>query len=556
MTRSITQRLAPLATAGAVAAFAATLTRHHPDPSTAAESAFLAWLAACALGALAVSRHAAPTVVGGGLLLTLVLCLPAADGTRGALAVLLLVATVGAATWRLARREALAPADFAALALAWQCLLRSDRFLAGGLEPRSLVWLVALPLTAAAAGWWFARRRGRIAALMLLAAVAVVAPGFGVVPVAVLVLVAALYGENGRSLQAAAIASLAAIIAIGRLPAVAPAVLVLAAALALRGTRLGTWLPWLGALAWSLTGGGAPAIDPFGASGSAWLLIVLPALLLAPAATRPLALAALALALGYRSETATAAMAPAFALAALALPGSAGSSRRFEPAAQAGWGLAVLAFVALRTSYPWLRPPLVGGSAWEFVAATLGAVGWPFVLLALAVATIAGTTRALGRTLPRWCAVLALLAFCLLAAARQPRALTADAVLLTEQQPSWRDTRPREVRELVVDSFLNRAEGLRAGEPVAHLILSGVGGRRRLTLNNTAETADWAAQRLGLAVAPPPWLHWFSGDGTLARRFRTTWRFEEPLVIHQLEVIRDPALPSEVAVALTTLEAR
>ncbi len=552
MTRPLTQRLAQFATAGAVTAFASGLARHHPDGSTAAESGFLALVLGITLGALALSGRTASAVVPGGVLIALALCLPAAEGTRGALVMALLVATVGFATWRIVAGEP-RPAflDIAALAIAWQCLLRSARLLEWqGYSPRSMVWLLGLPLAAAVAAWWLGRRHGGLNVLVLLAALATLAPGLGVVPVAVLVVVAALTGEHGRSWQAAAVATGAAVVAIGWMPPVAPAMLVLVAALALRHVGRGAWLPAAGALGWALvtiiaTGGSFNAI-----AGLGWLLLTLPLVALSPPATRPLALAALALALTHGSAAEPALLAPAWALAALALP-----IERSSRGLQAGWSLALLAFVAVSASYPWLRRPLG-----EWLAGTdLLVLGVSALVLGVAVVYAAQKRPAA----QLWSTALVLFGLILaIAVQRRPQRLNIEPIVLTVGNQTWEADAPEgAVRALEVGSLVNGSQTLSPGQPIAYLLLETVGGGRQWqALRYGRDTADWAARRhveQGQTPSfPPPWLTWFGGDGSLAQRYRGEWQLASPLALEHIGLVRAKELAPEVEITILSVAAR
>lgn len=553
MTRPITQRLAQLATAGAVAAFAWSLAHHHPDPSTAAESGFLALLLGITLTALALSSRTAPAVVPGGALIALALCLPAAEGTRGALVMVLLVATVAFATWRtLAVGGRVAFLDFAALAIAWQGIARSERlFEWQGISSHSLIWLLAFPLAAAAAAWWHSRSHGGTNTLILLAAICTLAPGLGVVTVAVLVATAALTGERGRSWQAAAVAAGACVVALWWLPAVGPALLVLVAVLALRHFPVGAWLPVAGALAWAVativaTGGSFQALG--------WLLLALPLAALAPAATRTLLLAALALALAHGPGAEPTLLAPALALAVLAMPRER-SARRL----QAGWSLTLLAFASVTAAYPWLRHPLA--------EPTPGL--WPLALGAGAVALgyLVVQRAAQWRAIPLWRTAMVLLGvIALIAAWRQPQRHNVEPIVLTSEQDTWESVPAAgTLGTLTVDSLLSGGHALRPGQPVAYLLLTAAGGsQQRLVLRYGQHTADWSARRQRPVAGEhalqmpsvPPWLTWYAGAGSLAQRYRATWRLDQPVAAERLALVRAHDLAPEVELTILSVATR
>lgn len=311
MTRQLPLRLAQLATALALVFFAASVARHHPDAATAAEARFLAVLAGIVLLALSISARFAPAVVASGPLIALALFLPAAEGSRGALIGVILVVAVGWSTWRTFIGVDLPRlTDAAAVALAWQALARGERMLTLELTPGTAVSLLALPLAAAAATVWLARDHGAARALVALSALLLLIPGTGVVPVAVLALLAAGAGGRASSLPNAALIVATSAVAISRLPAAGVPVLILVGALAL-GQRAGwRWLPVAGAGVWALTQWLPTQWPPPSMAHAAWLGFALPAAFLTTRDRWPFAAAGLSLALAYGGGE-PAALAPA-----------------------------------------------------------------------------------------------------------------------------------------------------------------------------------------------------------------------------------------------------
>ncbi len=172
----------PLAALAAIAGFAA----FEADPTAGAESAYLGWLAAAVL--LAVAALAPPPAaelgLGAALVTAAVWALPAGPG-RGAAVLALLVAVLGVATGRRLLRP-LRPslgshaAVAAALCFGWQVLLRGELLFAPGHGLRPWAALLALPLAAGAALALLWRRHGAVPALSAATVAAVLAPGWTV----------------------------------------------------------------------------------------------------------------------------------------------------------------------------------------------------------------------------------------------------------------------------------------------------------------------------------------------------------------------------------------
>ena len=540
MTRHLAPRLASIATALALLSFAASVARHHPDAATATETGLLALLAGLVLGALALGSRTAPAVVTAGSLVGMALVMPAADGSRGALVAVVLVAAAAWSAWRTFRDDRPPGVlDVAAVAIAWQALLRCERLLDAwpegrfGAEPA--VWLLALPLAAAAAAAWIARHQGPARALIALAALLLLVPGAGVVPVAVLVVLAAAAGGRPRAPVDAAFLVAACVVAIGRLPEVALPLLVLVAAVALGGRAGWRWLPAAGAATLAVARG--PDVlahlgwDGLGWAHLGWLALALPAAFSLARERWPLAAAGLALALAH-SGGEPAALAPAVALLLLAVPEELPRERW-----QAGWSLALLGWVAILACYPWLRRPVLDLPS--------HVAGWPVAALAaaaIALAAVGGHPGRLSRAVGGGLVPAALGAGALL---RPPLTLLPrDAVTLTAERTFWtRRLDGRPLRRLTLDSFLAESGGLAPGAEVATVrLLDGRGGRRELVIRQGEHTADWAAPQLGPAAAPPPWIVWLAADGSRAWRYRAVWSFDAPLAPERITIVRHGSL--------------
>jgi hypothetical protein len=544
MTRQLPLRLAQVATALALVFFAASVARHHPDAATAAEARFLVVLVGLVLLALSLGARCAPAVVASGPLVALALFLPAAEGSRGALIGLILVAAVAWCTWRSFMAESTPRlADAAAVALAWQALARGERMLALDLTPATLVWLLALPLAAAAASTWLAREHGGGRALIALSSLLVLIPGAGIVPVAVLALLAA--GASGRAsaLPNALVIVAASTLAILRLPAVGLPVLILVGALALGRRAVWRWLPATVAALWALS-----LWPPPSTTHVAWLALALPAAFWTARDRWPLVAAALALALAYGAGE-PAALAPAVGLLALAVGPSPARERW-----QAGWSLVALGVVALLAGYPWLRQPVLELSS--------HLAGWPVIALVLPAIALVALAGSESRR-PRWARaaasglVLAFLAACAFLLPGRTM-LRGEPVTLTAESATWSsplDGKP--VRRLTLDTFLTDGADLDSGLEVATVRLSSADGAARdLVLRIGEHTADWSSHRRDRAAAPRPWITWLAAGGARAQRYRTIWRLETPLPASRIEIRRHADLGEAPQLAVLWVGAR
>jgi SAM-dependent methyltransferase len=152
MTHPTTHSLARLLAAAGVIVLGRTLTAHHPDPATAAESGFLTLWAGGVLGSLVLCSRATGAVVAASLWCAVAFGLPGAAGTRGALVAAALVAVASWSTWRsLAGEGAVRWGDALGLAFAWQALLRGVELAAGPSTLETVIDLAGPPILLAAA---------------------------------------------------------------------------------------------------------------------------------------------------------------------------------------------------------------------------------------------------------------------------------------------------------------------------------------------------------------------------------------------------------------------
>jgi hypothetical protein len=314
-----------------------------------------------------------------------------------------------------------------ALCFGWQTLLRGELWLAPGHAARPWAALVVLPVVAGVALALLWRHRGALPALAAAGAAAVLAPGWTVATTLALVALAggdslatagaATAGGDRRAAdqhngdlsgrwpaavrRAAAVATLLAPVAwqprSGWAAALAGLALArpgMAAGLALPLAILtrGLALPAFGAL-------GAAASWRQGASGIAWLVMLVPAALLAAPRPGRRAFVAVAALLAFATPWLPdrSALAAPLALAALALPGEGAAAGLASV-----WSAAVVAGTALLASYPWLRRDpaaealaLLGARPGLLLAA---AIGGATLLLG---AGIGLALRRRGRLLPR-----------------------------------------------------------------------------------------------------------------------------------------------------------
>jgi hypothetical protein len=509
-----------------------------------------------------------------------------------------------------------------ALCFGCQVLLRGELLFAPGRALRPWVALLVLPIAAGAALAQLWRRRGTVPALAAAAAVAMLAPGWTVATTLAMVALAggdSLLGKDaataggrwwfrripasadrGAESKAGALAPgetrqperTAAALATGarrslldraRLAAGVAALLLPVAweprsgwAAALAGLAL--WRPGLAAgvalplaalmRGAALAGVGLPGVLAAhaswreGAAGLAWLVILVPAALVAARQPRSRALLAGAALLAFATPwlpDRTALAAP-IALAALALPATGTAA-----GLAAVWSAAILFGTALLASYPWLRPDalgdaiaLLGRGAGPRLAAMIGGAALlvagavELALRRLAAArpvesggaeetpvsegaapaqpsaateepvriagklsfhaaaashAIGGSPAAARRTRIAAMAAGAVLLMALVGpqVVSPGMALLAagDAVLLDRAHPSWYlDLGPRRSRALMLQTSLIHAADLAGGTPVARVRLLGTGAPPvELLLRAGDDTGEWAARRPDVAAA-------------------------------------------------------
>ena len=551
--------LVPLAALAAMASLAA----HEMNPAGAAESAYLAVLAAAALLPIAFLAPwpAYEVGVGATLITAAVWVLPPGPG-RGAAVGALLVAALAVA----AGRALLSPVSdceslrFIPLALGIQVLLRGDLFLAPPPPLRMAVALVVLPVVAGVALALLARRHGMALALIAGGTAVALAPGFNVASTAGLVALAAgdflARRETGALAKGAAWIALLAPIAWAPGPGIAAAV-----------CGLALWRPKIGLGIAVLAAGGLAVYLHESAGGIAlqavWLFLLVPAAVLPDRQRLPAVIAAALMAGTVPPFLGAAVLAAPVALAALSLRRDAAL---LVP--QAVWTGAALAGTALLAGYPWLReePLPVYLSLLGLQPGPALAVAAVCLLLALAgfgvwmgrgwgeplrSARLAGLAAA--------CVALGLLAG--LPDSGTPLLAPEVPVVLDAGHPAWEaKVSARRVGSVVVESSLSHGAALPPGTPVAIVRLRDAGGPGSDWVLRAGEgTGEWAARRPDVAgagvKAPPPWISWVAGN-FLAQRYRSLWTLKRPERASLLRIERAPGVPPDLSVAVYQLEIR
>ncbi|MEO6192617.1 MAG: hypothetical protein ABIS20_06380 [Thermoanaerobaculia bacterium] len=563
--------LAPLAALAATA----TLAAHEVNPAGAAESAYLAVLAAAALLPIAFLAPwpAYEVGVGATLVTAMVWALPPGPG-RGAAVGALLVAALAVAVGRALTSRPPLPSPppsltgrggenlrvLIPLALGIQVLLRGDLFLAPPPPLRMAVALVALPVVAGVALAMLARRHGMALALIAGGAAVALAPGFNVASTVGLIALAA--GDLLARREAGALAKGAAWIALLAPIAWAPGPGIAAAV-----CGLALWRPRIGLGIAVLAAGGLAVYLHESAGGIAlqavWLFLLVPAAVLPDRERLPAVIAAALMAGTVPPFLGAAVLAAPVALAALSLRRDAAL---LVP--QAVWTGAALAGTALLAGYPWLREEplpaylsLLGLHPGPALAAA--AIG---LLLALAGF---GVWMGRGWGEPLRSARLAGLAAACVALALLARLPTAGTALLAPEvpvvldagHPAWEaKVSARRIGSVVVESSLSHGAALAPGTPVAIVRLRDAAGPGSAWVLRAGEgTGEWAARRPDVAragvKAPPPWISWVAGD-FLAQRYRSLWTLERPARASLLRIERAPGVPPDLSVAVYQLEIR
>jgi hypothetical protein len=563
----ILRLLVPLAALAAMASFAG----REIDPSGAAESAYLAVLAAAVLIPVAFLAvwPAAELGLGCVLATAAVWALPAGPG-RGTAVVLVLVATLAvAAGRRLMGLGAEAPSVLIPLALGVQILLRGELLFDPTSSLRTLVALIALPVAGAVAVAMLSRRHGLPFALIAGATAIVLAPGFKVASTLALIALAAgdLLQREDLGWPAKAAAWVALLAPIAWEPGLGMAAAVCGLALWRPRVALALAVPVavlfgvLGGLNGSFKGLLIGAVLQL-----AWLPLLVPGALVPERGRIWNVLTAALLAATVPRVPDLSALAAPLALAAL-------SVRRNEAVSvpQRVWTGALLVGTALMASYPWLRAePLAEALALLGQPAGPGLAVWVAALFLGIAGLGAWMSHGWGESAgsPRLAGLAgACVALPLLLGAPDPgtEMLPPEMpVVLDAGHPVWEGTlREQSVRSVVVESNLANGAGLAPGTPVAVLQLRNLAGRTvGWTLKAGEDTGEWAARRPDVAqtgaVAPPAWISWVAGD-FFAQRYRSRWQLESPDPkdrFVQLRIERAAGAPPDLALALYQLEVR
>jgi hypothetical protein len=565
--------LVPLAALAAMAALAA----HEVDPAGAAESAYLAVLAAAALLPVAFLAPwpAYEVGIGATLVTAAVWALPPGPG-RGATVGALLVAALAVAAGRAllfspspgggggrGRERGLGGEGLRLLiplALGIQVLLRGNLFFAPSPALRMAVALVVLPVVGGVALAMLARRHGMALALIAGGTAVALAPGFNVAATMGLAALAA--GDFLARREAGALAKTAAWIVL-----LAPVAWAPGPGIAMAVCGLALWRPRIGLGIAVLAAAGLAVFfhEPMGgiALQAAWLFLLVPAAVLPTGERLPAVIAAALMAGTVPPVSGAAALVAPMALAALSLRRDAAP---LVP--QAVWTGTALAGTALLAGYPWLREeplpaylslfglhpgPALAASVVGLLLALAGfgvwmGRGWGEPLRS---ARLAGLAAA--------CVVLALLA-------GLPDAGTAlltpeVPVVLDAGHPAWEaKVSGRRIGSVVVESSLSHGAALAPGTPVAIVRLRDAAGPGTDWVLRAGEgTGEWAARRPDVAragvKAPPPWISWVAGD-FLAQRYRSRWTLEQPERASLLRIERAPGVPPDLSVAVYQLEIR
>jgi hypothetical protein len=526
------------------------------------EGRFLAIEALLVLAAIGwLGRSFLPGLAAGATVFA-ALALPALPGRSATILFVLLLGFLLAAA-PLARRPSLSYPDCFFFSLGLQALARPDLLLPPfGLRSAALLLMPAL---AAFALFHLARRFGGERALAAFAVVALLAPGFNVNAVLLLLAAAGAVhagdAERWRPSRWAAGAALLLPVLLrwpeGLLAGAAGATLLLES-LAPRWVLLPPFLAAVVAAA--LTG--RPAGEPFEAL--LLMLALLPAALAAPGRDHLRMAAGVLLVVGAGWLTADSeTWAAGGLLLALAVP-----ARRPAVALQRWYFLFLLAGGLGLAAFPWLRPQplpelasLLAPSPLHFFAAA--------VLLVLAPGLLAERLPAP----PPWARAWPLLLPAILLAGwllyRLPAAghslLGGEPQTLVEAKPRLRlEIGAFPFRHVVVDSQLFHGADLEPGQEVASLRFLGKGDAELLVLPLLAgdDTADWSAARKDVERrpdfrAPSPWLSQVAPDGTFfSGRYRRRFDLPQTIDALALEVTRAGGLPAATQVALRELELR
>jgi hypothetical protein len=538
------------------------------DLSAAAETLYFAVWATAVL--VAIAGLASDFEVGiAAVLSTLIVWAVPTGPTRGAaLGLVLVLALFLTLARRLAlESESLTWQTAVAGAIGLQALCRADRFLQIGLDPRTLISLVVLPVIVAIALIFLQRNHPARSVVLAAMVVALLVPGFSVT--ATLAIVALALGtlwrdhfEPGWLVLTLSIITIVA--AFFWQPSLAG--LIAGTLIALRAPR--SFRTYLG-----LIGFGTvlcllyPAVRSWSEvlSLASVGLLLLPALLVPSGRRRSYAVCGAILGiLALRTVAGPDALAAPLALAALSLRFRGSAAR-----VQSVWTAALLFGSTLLATYPWLRHHaledalgLVGVEVGWFAAVAVVAITWILTLICAPFEALRTE-----RGMAPWIAggsVVALATWIALPAAselplenriRVLNGLTSELTVELSNTPS--------VRSVVLDSYLENSAALPTGTEVATVVLIDSSGQsHRWTLRAGTESGEWAARRPDVAAlegfaAPDPWISWVTPRGDLfAQRYRATWVLETQVEAKRLSIQRSPTLADEISMAIFHLELR
>ena len=540
------------------------------DLRAATETHFLAiWSTAVLLCAAGLTARPSLELAGSSLLLVLAGWVVPAGPVRGATFGALLVASLGLALHRhiTQEKQGLGWSLLVPAALGAQFLARSDRFLTGLLEPRTLFGLVVLPLVAAWALGMLGWRRGFGPTLLIGGVCLMLVPGWSVAVVLSLLGVAlgtvAVARKANRWIRLGGLAILV-VTAYTWHPGLAAIILLTTLLVASGESRLGAAIVALAAVI-------ALAIMP---GVRAWeesllqtglLLVLIPAAPLVGSrdSRRVMAAALLLTLLAARTVPLPGALASPLAVVVLCLP-----SEGTYVTLQRIWTGTLVSGTLLLAAYPWLRD--------EPLAHTLGFFGvrgaWSSVLGVLIAFLLLGWLVEIARSrmpraqLPAGIALAALSAAVFIQlpiAGVDP--LAGTPVVLTEESDTLTTELPPDVRvgSVVLDSYLENSASLPMGTPVAEVRLEMEDGDHLLWLVRAGvESGEWAARRGDVATlpgfqAPSPWLTWIpAGDEFFGQRYRSRWELPAAQEPTRLMIQRKQELPPELGLAVLSMELR
>ncbi len=583
----------PLAVWLAVAAY----TSSQLDPAGKAEGAFLGFLIAgvvaaiAAIGSRTPGRRTSPELALTALLSTATVWIAYQGPSRGAVVSVILVLGLGLSTaralfdgggrWRLVDR--LDPGISVPIALGCQWLMRGDLLLAPLLETRSLVSLLILPMVAGGSISVLASRFGVQRAVLAGGLVVVLAPGWTLTSTFAVAALAAgtLIADRNKSsvLRWGAVAGLV-LLPLWSLP---KGLLMVLAAIATTGLAIAP-LPLL-TIAAALVAIMSPQMQSPRSALHAWAggaVLLVPAAIMAPADGRGQmrlgAILALAAALISPHQDA---MAAGVAVAALGTPigGAVATLQR-------AWCATLVIGTALLSAYPWVRrDPL------EDLMALFGWHTEAFAVL-MVVSGVVGLGLLLDlwrRTSPRWAPRPGILAAVLLAIALllgngvldissvSHRGFAPTDVPINSYSPvnldaaatTWQKTFSESpittqtiagltIAGLTIDSHLIRGSQLIPGTTVATVELLGPKGEilAEWPLRANAETGEWSSARDDL-VAPSHWITRVAPEGTFfARSYRARFEPAKPLEAVRLRIRRAADLPQKTELRIVRLEIR